>query len=135
MSEHLSRSADFSSESSILNKSYVCVYYGCSKRPSYVIDVIEENQLDNFIVIVGGNPKEELQEKYKNKPDKTFESMIKTFNDLDCPKNINYKVFRIKYEENPHMCAIDYGEKMYCIQKSYYSVKQILDWVKAAQKF
>lgn len=135
MIKNLSRSADFS-QSSILSKSYVCVYYGCSKHPSYVIDIISEDQLEFYVNTLGGNPSKELREKFEKKIGNDFESYIKTFNDLECPEDVNYKVFGIQnYDDFPHMCAEDYGEKIFCIQKGNHSIKQILEWVVAAQKF
>lgn len=118
-------------------KLFVCVYYGCNKNEIHVIDTISEKKLDGFITNLGGNPKEEILEKYINCTDEESEKLVGTFMELECPSDVEYKIFKISnYDFQGKIeckCMENYGESVYCVKKGKYSVKQIVDWVRAVQ--
>lgn len=118
--------------------SYICVYSGCNKNEIHVIDTISEKKLDGFIAKLGGNPKEELLEKSINASEEEHEKLVGTFMELECPSDVEYKIFKISnYDFEGKIigckCMENYGESVYCVKKGKYSEEEILGWVNAAQ--
>lgn len=122
---------------------YVCVWMGCNKNSCFCIDVIGKSQIDNIVLKLGGDPKEELCQKLFNCSDEEHDKIVGTFMEPQYPgttasagwcSSVNYKIYKItpyKFDGKIDGCSCD--ETVYFIKKGKYSVQEIVGWVQAVQ--
>jgi hypothetical protein len=104
---------------------WICGITGCNKYPLSLV-VVPDYNLDVYISILGGDPKEDLV-LIQEAMDDPFKNP-KFYMTLDCDQE--YKVFYLGPDSH-HDCFIEKknGRRLYCVKADNATFDQVKEWI------